>query len=101
MSVYVGALFDSMPFGQSRGWRKRYGHACHMWADTEKELHEMARTIGLRRAWFQPHRTLPHYDLTAKRRVAAIMAGAVQASEKEYIRRLRSAPTSGEPEKRP
>lgn len=63
--------------------------ACHMWADTEAELHEMARKIGLRRGWFQEHRTLPHYDLTIRRRLAAVKAGAVPASLKEYLRRKR------------
>jgi hypothetical protein len=27
------------------------------------ELHDFARRIGLRRSWFQDHRTVSHYDL--------------------------------------
>jgi hypothetical protein len=39
----------------------------HMLADTEDELHAMAEKVGLRRAWFQSHRT-PHYDLCQQKR---------------------------------
>ena len=52
---------------------------CHMWADTEAELHAMARRLGMKRAWFQtpPKASWRHYDisLTSKRR--ALDFGAV------------------------
>lgn len=64
--------------------------ACHMWADSLNELHAMARKIGLKRGWFQPHAHLPHYDLTPRRRALALLAGAAEASSKEWIRRLRA-----------
>lgn len=51
--------------------------ACHMLADSLDELHAMASTIGLKRAWFQDHPRHPHYDLTAAKRSAALKAGAV------------------------
>jgi hypothetical protein len=46
---------------------------CHMLADTAEELHAMADCIGLKRAWFQNHRT-PHYDVCRTKRLAAIKA---------------------------
>jgi len=50
---------------------------CHMYADTDAELHAMARRIGLRRSWFQYSQHLPHYDVTAQKRVQALKAGAI------------------------
>jgi hypothetical protein len=57
-----------------------------MWADTPAELHAMASRIGLKRGWFQDDPRLPHYDLTIKRKAAAVKAGAQQASLKAWIR---------------
>jgi hypothetical protein len=50
--------------------------SCHMTADTLEELHAIARRIGLRREWFQSKSLTPHYDLTPKKREAALAAGA-------------------------
>lgn len=68
-------------------YRKTY--YCHMMTDSDLgELHAMADTIGLRRAWFQ-HRNPrhPHYDLSPRMRARAIAAGAVAVSSKELIQR--------------
>lgn len=52
--------------------------SCHLSTDGPiEELHAFAQRIGLRRAWFQEHRLMPHYDLSPKRREAALAAGAV------------------------
>lgn len=52
---------------------------CHLFADTDEELHAFARQIGLRREWFQepPKASWRHYDLTASKRAVAISQGAV------------------------
>jgi hypothetical protein len=47
-----------------------------MFSDSLDELHVFASRIGLRRAWFQNHAKLPHYDLTERRRKAAVALGA-------------------------
>ena len=68
--------------------------SCHLFADTVAELHEFAGKLGLKREWFQDDPGLPHYDLTAARRVAAVKAGAQELTRKEAVnkwRTLRSA----------
>ncbi len=60
--------------------------SCHMTADTLDELHAMARRIGLRPRWFQPHPIHPHYDLTASRREHALRVGAEFKGAKEQAR---------------
>lgn len=71
MTVYVDELMK---------WPTRIrcfkNGSAHLTADTEEELHELAQRIGLKRAWFQNKR-VPHYDLTASKREAALAAGAV------------------------
>jgi hypothetical protein len=44
----------------------------HMIADTEEELHAMAKHIGVARRWYQGD----HYDITQGKRADAILAGA-------------------------
>lgn len=81
MTVYVDEV---------RQWPTRIrcfqAGSAHLTADTLEELHALARRIGLRRAWFQDVR-IPHYDLTASKRAAALAAGAVFVPAKEQARR--------------
>lgn len=46
---------------------------CHMIADSEHELHEMARRIGVARRWFQGD----HYDVCLTMKAKALKLGAV------------------------
>lgn len=65
--------------------------SCHLTTDGPlEELHAFAAKIGLRREWFQDHALAPHYDLTAKRREAALALGAVFVPIKEQVRRRRA-----------
>lgn len=75
MSVFVDRLqyYPSPSATGRRLW-------CHLWADSEDELHAFATRLGLRQSWFQPHRLLPHYDLTAGKRRRALSLGATEAS---------------------
>jgi len=52
-------------------------------------LHFFAKEIGLKRAWFQEHPFVPHYDLTPGKRAMAIRAGAIPVSATELARRCR------------
>lgn len=89
VTVYVDELADSTPY-RAAGARWRFKQFCHLWADSVEELHEFAARIGMRREWFQPHRLLPHYDLTATRRREAIRQGAQPTSVADHLRRLRA-----------
>lgn len=68
MSVYVDDV------------RHRFGRMvmCHLWADTEAELHAEAAALGLRRAWFQepPKASWKHYDISLGVKAKAIARGA-------------------------
>lgn len=60
----------------------------HLTADSVRELHWFAGRIGLRREWFQDGST-PHYDLTEKRRAAALREGAIFMPAMKQARRRR------------
>jgi len=73
MPVYVDDMYKS-PMGQ-------YGRMkmSHMIADTEEELHAMARRIGVARRWYQGD----HYDIALSKRAIAVAAGAVEIGMRE------------------
>lgn len=73
MSVYVDDLRK-----YHNAWGPFLAGSCHMWADSEDELHIMAQKIGLQRSWFQTDGMVNHYDLTAFKRALAIHFGAVE-----------------------
>jgi hypothetical protein len=85
MSVYVDPV---MAHGGSKTFR--WERSCHMYADTLEELHAMARAIGMRREWFQAKDKLPHYDLVATRRTAAVEHGAVEHTREQMVQFMRS-----------
>lgn len=91
MAVYV----DNM--------RAPYGRLimCHMLADTDDELHDMADRIGVARRWHQkagtPH---SHYDICLSKRAQAVAAGAIEIGRQQLsdlLQRKRAAqPTTKE-----
>jgi hypothetical protein len=68
-------------------WRGRQW--CHLVADSLDELHWFANSLGLKRAWFQGHASLPHYDVTVETRVVALNRGAVDSDRRTLVARGR------------
>lgn len=67
------------------------GQFCHMYADSDDELHTFAASIGLRRSWAHLHKgatTILHYDLTPNKRALAIKKGAQEVRAQEYVGKL-------------
>lgn len=69
---------------------------CHMLADSDEELHEMADQIGVSRQYWQqpPKVSTSHYDITQSKRALAVKAGAIEVTMQEMAamaasRRLR------------
>jgi hypothetical protein len=95
LSVYVDSLF-TMQSREKVAFRvgSRHGHRwCHMFADTEAELLEMAKKIWMRPQWIQ-RTSLVHFDLVPPRRAKAVKLGAIEVDRKQYLeirKRLRSA----------
>ncbi len=81
MAVYVDALRPT-PTIRCHGMDR----ACHMMADSDRELEAMAEKIGLRKAW----RHGDHYDVGANKRRQAVALGAEEVSTRDLVR-LRSA----------
>ena len=86
MSVYVDTIVV-----YPNAWGPFKKGSCHLVADTLDELHAFAEKLGMRRAWFQDTKHMPHYDLTPKRREEALRLGAVSISTMELARRGRAA----------
>lgn len=89
MTIYVDNFAVSASVtdhSTGRTHRSRWSHLFSSEID-QTELHEFAQCIGLRREWFQPGKHLmnpdkhdpvgDHYDVTTRKRRAAIDAGAV------------------------
>lgn len=55
---------------------------CHMIADTEAELHAMAKSIGVARRWYQGD----HYDICLAMRAKAVKLGAKELTQMELGR---------------
>lgn len=94
MAVYVDELrtirpADSKPQAQRNGDRW-----CHMTADSERELHDFAARLGLRREWYQVggrkvwHWYLSHYDLVPSKRALAVRLGAQEVILREMAERF-------------
>ena len=80
MTVYVDPLFKT---AASRRWP--YRQACHLVADSEEELREFARRLGLKPGWIQSPgvHSRVHFGLTDGMRRKAVALGAVELSRRE------------------
>ncbi|OXJ13139.1 DUF4031 domain-containing protein [Burkholderia sp. AU6039] len=68
-------------------WRGRQW--CHLVADSLDELHGFAKSLGLKRGWFQAQASLPHYDVTVEVRDVALSRGAMRADRRTLVMRGR------------
>jgi hypothetical protein len=76
--IYVNPL---MPCIRNKNWK--YDYSSHLFTDGDIEkLHKFAESIGLKRAWFQNKKDLPHYDLTKNKRFQAIKNGAKECTNR-------------------
>lgn len=84
MSVYVDSMLPCLP---NPKWK--WDRACHMFADTDDELHAFAISLGLKRSWFQsaPPASCPHYDLTTGMRERAVKMGAVELDRRGTVQK--------------
>lgn len=85
MTVYV----DTPAQYTFRPTERYSGRWCHITADDRAELHAFVERLGLKRAWFQDHPTLWHYDLTVSKHVVALRLGAVAVGRMEMGRLMR------------
>jgi hypothetical protein len=92
VAVYVDVLTDYGTNGKSAQVRRVFKDgSCHMFTDGPlDELHEFASRLGLRRAWLHDARDLPHYDLNATRREAAVRAGAIECDKYKTVEVMRA-----------
>lgn len=79
-AIYVDALHPCTP---TQRWR--FTMSCHLYGRDLEALHAFAARLGLRRAWFQEHSKLPHYDLTENKRAQALRMGAVAMEIREVM----------------
>ena len=80
MTVYVDAM--EAQFGRMI--------MCHMLADTDEELHQMANKIGVNKKWHQKEETPhSHYDICLSKRKLAIILGAVEITSEELVALIR------------
>ena len=79
MTVYVDNM--KAPFGRMI--------MCHMIADSDDELVEMADRIGVQRKWHQyPGTTRSHFDISKSKRRLAVEAGAVEITTRDLGMKL-------------
>lgn len=92
MACYVDPLFRSVSREpQAKRVGARHDHMwCHLWADSEEELHTMAQRLGMRRSWFQNRPGFPHYDLVPSKRALALRLGAKEMSLIKWLREKRA-----------
>lgn len=94
MTVYVDDAAISATVGRHTSrWS-------HLFADTQDELHQFAKRLGLKREWFQPAPSYAksgspaaemwHYDVTAPKRAQAIRLGARPVTAREGLDIIRA-----------
>ncbi len=62
---------------------------CHLLADSLEELHSFAKSIGLKKEWFQGDTKYPHYDMNENRRKIAVKKGAIEIDKRTTIEKAK------------
>lgn len=83
MTVFVDDMYKS-PMGRFSRMKMS-----HMVADTEEELHAMAKAIGIDQKWYQKD----HYDICLSKRNLAIQLGAKAITMRELAVKWREIRT--------
>jgi len=84
-------MVDELRRPPGRAARAFDAGCCHLTTDGALDgLHSFAARLGLKRDWFQPHPTHPHYDLSSSKRELAVKLGARFVSAQEQARRRMS-----------
>lgn len=95
MAVYCDDMY-LYPMGQFQRGPYTYKMS-HMIADTDEELHEMARKIGVEREHFQKEGTYKrHYDIAMSKRALAIKNGAISIRMSELGFLIRNRKETGQ-----
>ena len=102
MTVYVDDAH--IPATIRNGAARHTSTWCHLFADTQDELHAFAARLGLRRSWFQPGPARGdgspspywHYDLTARKRHQALRLGAQAVTWHQSIQIIHDRETRAE-----
>jgi hypothetical protein len=94
MAILIDSFYNGAR-GPVRYWLRVCGHLV---SDTSlDELHLFAKSLGLRREWFQ-EKSIPHYDLTGEVYDLALKRGAQLVSSREIV--LRAVRMDGKPKMR-
>ncbi len=63
---------------------------CHMIADSQPELLEMADKIGVQRKWIQDYGTSSeHFDICMSKRKKAVELGAIEINMRDLVRMVK------------
>lgn len=82
--IYV---HEPMKVRRNKNWP--YIEASHLYADTVEELHSFAKSLNLKRSWFQDKPDFPHYDITRNKYYQAIKLGASIKSVKHMVMKIK------------
>ena len=68
-----------------------YTDGVHLASNNLQELHIFARSIGLKRQWFQEHLHHSHYDITTSRMLKRILSKdiVIRVDTKQLLRKFR------------
>jgi len=88
MTVYVDELQEFQRESIAPAARQHGRRWCHLFADTDDELHAFAARLGLQRGWAQglahANQRYHHYDLVPGKRALAVKRGAVEVLAREW-----------------